>query len=82
MCIVYCRLASSPTEEIPASSAMQPVASDRPADGSQRNALSLAKEALLASKQAAAAAEELKLIIAGDDDQLPLGLVIDLKLCG
>lgn len=75
MCIVYCRLTSSPTGEIAASSTIQPVASDRSAD-----ALSLAKQALLASKQAAAVAEELKLTIAGDDDPLPPGLVLALWL--
>lgn len=79
---VYCRLASSPTGETAASSTMQPIAvdSEMPADGLQWNAVSLAKQALSASKQAAAVAEELKLIKADDDDPLPLGLVLSLWL--
>ncbi|XP_027188744.1 RNA polymerase sigma factor sigF, chloroplastic-like isoform X2 [Cicer arietinum] len=64
-------LASSATEDFGTSSS-----TTQPADGFQWNALSLAKQALSASKQAAAAAEELKLIEVDDnsDDPLPLGL--------
>lgn len=50
-----------------------------PADGFQWDALTLAKQALSASKQAAAVAEELKLVKIdddNDDDSLPLGLVL------
>lgn len=49
-----------------------------PADGFQWDALTLAKQALSASKQAAAVAQELKLVKIDDDDSLPLGLVLAL----
>lgn len=70
-------MASSATEDFGTSSS-----TTQPADGFQWNALSLAKQALSASKQAAAAAEELKLIEVDDnsDDPLPLGLVLALRL--
>ncbi|XP_061345786.1 RNA polymerase sigma factor sigF, chloroplastic-like isoform X2 [Gastrolobium bilobum] len=69
-------LTSSPVEEIAASSTPQPVAfdSERPADGLQWNAVSLAKQALSASEQAVSIAEELKLIKADHDRPLPFGL--------
>jgi hypothetical protein len=46
------------------------------------DALTLAKQALSASRQAAAVAEALKLIkvVDNDDDSLPLGLVLSLWL--
>ncbi|KAI5425854.1 hypothetical protein KIW84_031616 [Lathyrus oleraceus] len=63
-------LASSPEEDlVSSSSTMQPV------DDFQWSALSLAKQALSASKQAAAVAEELKLIKVDDNnDSSPLSL--------
>ncbi|XP_061368764.1 RNA polymerase sigma factor sigF, chloroplastic-like isoform X2 [Gastrolobium bilobum] len=70
-------LTSLPTEEIAASSTLQHLTVDleRPADGAQCNAASLAKKALSASKQAASVAEELKSIKADDyDDSLPFSL--------
>ncbi|KAJ1418967.1 Winged helix-like DNA-binding domain superfamily [Sesbania bispinosa] len=69
-------LSSSSTGEIAAASALQPIVvdSERPPDGLQWNAVSLAKQALSASKQAASVAEELKLINADDDDPRPFGL--------
>ena len=82
-CTVYCRLTSSPTGEIGAPSPLQPVTveSERPADGLQFNAVSLAGQALSASKQAASIAEELESIKADvDDDPLPPGLVLSLWL--
>jgi len=54
-----------------------------PAEGFQWDALTLARQALSASKQAAAVAEELKLVKVDDDtdnDSLPLGLVLALRL--
>jgi len=54
-----------------------------PVDGFQGDALTLAKQALSASKQAAAVAEELKLVKIdddNDDDSLSLGLVLALWL--
>ncbi|KAE9590916.1 putative RNA polymerase sigma-70 like domain, RNA polymerase sigma factor, SigB/C/D/F, plastid [Lupinus albus] len=69
-------LTSSPREEITASSIPQPVTidSDRPAYGLKSNAVSLAKQALLASKQAASVAKELKSVIADDADPLPFSM--------
>lgn len=80
-CTVHCRLSSSLTREIAASSTLQSITDDseRSPDGLQWNAVSLAKQALSASKQAAAVAEESKLIEADDDDNddsLPFGLVL------
>lgn len=66
-------LASSPEEDFVSSSSSTML----PADGFQWDALTLAKQALSASKQAAAVAEELKLVKIdddNDDDSLPLGL--------
>lgn len=67
-------MASSPEEDlVSSSSTMQPV------DDFQWSALSLAKQALSASKQAAAVAEELKLIKVDDNnDSSPLRLVLAL----
>jgi len=73
--IVYFRLASSPEEDFVSSSSSTML----PAYGFQWDALTLAKQALSASKQAAAVAEELKLVKIdddNDDDSLPLGLVL------
>ncbi|XP_061345773.1 RNA polymerase sigma factor sigF, chloroplastic-like isoform X2 [Gastrolobium bilobum] len=66
-------LTSSPTGEIAASSTPQPAAvdSERPADGLRWNVVSLAKQALSASEQAASVAEELKSTKADDDHPLP-----------
>lgn len=74
----YCRLASSQAGEIVAAATLQHVTvdSERPADGVQCNAVSLAKKALLASKQAASKDVDLKSIKADDDDSLPFGLVL------
>ncbi|CAL0309889.1 unnamed protein product [Lupinus luteus] len=69
-------LASSPRQEITASSTPQPVTidSDRPAHGLKSDAVSLAKQALSASKQAALVAKELKSVIADDADPLPFSM--------
>ncbi|MCI09540.1 RNA polymerase sigma factor sigF chloroplastic-like, partial [Trifolium medium] len=70
-------LAYSPEGDfVSSSSTMQP------ADDFQFNALTLAKQALSASRQAAVVAEELKLIkvVDNDDNSLPLGLVLALWL--
>lgn len=76
--MVYCRLTSSGTGEIGTSSTIEHVAVDleRPADGMQCNAVSLAMKALSASKQAASVVEDLKSIKADDDESLPFGLVL------
>jgi hypothetical protein len=66
-------LASSPEGDIVSSSSTM-----QPADDFQLDAFTLAKQALSASRQAAAAAKELKLIKVvdnDDDDSLPLRLV-------
>lgn len=70
-------LTSSQAGEIVSASTLQHVTidSERPADGVQCNAVSLAKKALLASKQAASVDEDLKSIKADADDSLPFGLV-------
>ncbi|XP_014496115.1 RNA polymerase sigma factor sigF, chloroplastic isoform X1 [Vigna radiata var. radiata] len=61
-----------PTREIAASLTLQPVDNDseRPADGLPRNAVSLAQQALSASKQAASSIE----VDDDDDDPLSFGL--------
>lgn len=66
-------LASSPEEDFVSSSSSSS-STMLPADGFQWDALTLAKQALSASKQAAAVAQELKLVKIDDDDSLPLGL--------
>ncbi|RDX64170.1 RNA polymerase sigma factor sigF, chloroplastic, partial [Mucuna pruriens] len=71
------QLTCSPTRGIAASSTLQPVDidSERPADGLLGIAVSLAQQALSASKQAASITGEMKLIeVDDDDDPLPLGL--------
>jgi hypothetical protein len=70
-------LASSPEGDIVSSSSTM-----QPADDFQLDALTLAKQALSASRQAAAMADELKLIkvVDNDDDSLPLRLVLSLWL--
>ncbi|KAK7267707.1 hypothetical protein RIF29_20385 [Crotalaria pallida] len=79
-------LTSSQAEEIAASSTLQNVTveSERPADDVQCNSVSLAKKALLASKQAASVIEDLKSIKADDDDSLSFGpastSLVDLSL--
>ncbi|KAL5135343.1 RNA polymerase sigma factor sigF, chloroplastic [Glycine soja] len=74
--VVYCRLTCSPTRGIAASSILQPVDIDSewPADGLPGNAISLAQQALSASKQAVSTTGEMKLIEIDDDDPLPFGL--------
>ncbi|KAG5083836.1 hypothetical protein AAZX31_19G168700 [Glycine max] len=69
-------LTCSPTRGIAASSILQPVDIDSewPADGVPRNAVSLAQQALSASKQAVSTTGEMKLIEIDDDDPLPSGL--------
>lgn len=76
--VVYCRLTCSPTRGIAASSILQPVDIDSewPADGLPGNAISLAQQALSASKQAVSTTGEMKLIEIDDDDPLPSGLVL------
>lgn len=78
--MVYCRLTCSQTRGIAASSILQPVDIDleRPADSPQGDAVSLAQQALSASKQALSAsiAGEMKLFEVDDDDPLPFGLVL------
>ncbi|KAK7245110.1 hypothetical protein RIF29_39944 [Crotalaria pallida] len=68
-------LTSSLSDEIADPTTLQSVTidADRPVDGLQSNAVSLAKQALSASKQAATAAKELKSIKAVDVDPLPFG---------
>lgn len=75
--MVYCRLASSQTGEISASSTLQQVSSDldRHTNGVQCNRVSLAKKALSTSKQGSSVVEDLKSIKA-DDDSIPFGLVL------
>lgn len=74
----YCRLTCYPTREIAASLTLQPVDNDseRPADGLPRNAVSLAQQALSASKQAASSIE----VDDDDDDPLSFGLVLSFSL--
>ncbi|XP_019426192.1 PREDICTED: RNA polymerase sigma factor sigF, chloroplastic-like [Lupinus angustifolius] len=69
-------LTSSPRQEITASSTPQPVTidSDGPAHGLKSDAVSLAKQALSASKQAALVAKELKSVIAHDANSLPFSM--------
>lgn len=80
--VVYCRLTCSPTRGIAASSILQPVDIDSewPADGLPGNAISLAQQALSASKQAVSTTGEMKLIEIDDDDPLPFGLVLSFWL--
>lgn len=69
-------LTCSPTRGIAPSSILQPVDidSERPADVLPGDAVSLAQQALSASKQAASIAEEMTSVEADNDDSLPFGL--------
>ncbi|TKY62134.1 RNA polymerase sigma factor sigF [Spatholobus suberectus] len=70
-------LTCSLTRGIAASSILQPfdIDSERPADGLPGDAVSLAQQALSASKQAASIAEEMTSVEVDDDDPLLFGLV-------
>lgn len=75
--MIYCRLTSSQTGEIAASSTLQHISvdSERQTDSVQCNGVSLAKKALSTAKQASLVVEGLKSTKA-DDDSIPFGLVL------
>lgn len=74
-----CRLTSSETGEVDASSTLQHVTvAERPANGVPCNAISLGRQALSPSKHEASVADDLKSISADDDadDSIPFRLVL------